>query len=501
LGYAVAAAGLLAMCCIVTIHVNDETIRAEAAVNNEDSGMLFEHEQHDSDDLSESERQLIAAAGDDDDDDEVPEQKFSELSNAQNHADRARKGEDSEDDLTSDEQIMIHAANKLKNDDTPLKKAPVSAKKFAAKSQPQPVSDIATEFKSEQLRDVAHKDHEDSSADKDGLTAEDRALISAANNNDVKKLAKKKVVKQVRKAVPHLHAKRVHNLKAQVMASIQHSLKKQKAKKTPAHFHKKAWGEMNEGERKLRTTDDDLSPEMRSLIAAASHEDPHNLQRAKMQLGPNLEAIEEHLDSRPLAQKQMMPRAGAVDEKAIMRKAMEKITKVAAQKAVFAATTTMPELHAATVAHAQSARQAAPVSATIKPNMSLRDARSIVYGMSSHPMHAATHFDEEQHDDKEDHTSTLKSVEDMRHEEQLKLRAKFQQMEASSSKVSEDSWQRKLEAADKKAAKMAIHKALPLTRMEIARASLMRRNLAAQYRANDAFKGDLDLEATITGAQ
>merc|ERR1712159_454983 len=135
-------------------------------------------------------------------------------------------------------------------------------------------------------------------------------------------------------------------------------------------FKKKSWGEMNDGERKLRQMDDELSPKERALIDAASHEDPHHLQRAKMMLGahlgPNMAAIEEKLDSHPLVPQvpHKAPKA-AVSQKAMMKKAMEKITKAAAQKAVMSVTTTMPELHAATAA---TVAQAAPVPPAIQPN-------------------------------------------------------------------------------------------------------------------------------------
>jgi len=490
LGYVVAAAGLLALCCVVTMHSNDESIRAET--EHSVSGMMFEHgESRESDDLSESDRELIAAAGDNDDD-ERPTIKYSELTNVQNKGDRARKGEDKEDELSPDDANLINAAGKLKSDDMPLQKYAVAKKKVAAKAEPKAVEDLATEFKSEKPRKIAYKKR---SADKDGLSAEERALISAANNNEGKVPTKMAKTATKKAHMPHLHATRMTTLKAQVMASIKHKLAKKKA---PADFKKKPWGEMNDGERKLRSTDDALSPEMRELIAAASHEDPHNLQRAKMQLGPNLAAIAEHLDSRTVEIQTAPKQVAAVDQKAIMKKAMEKITKAAAQQAVMAATTTMPELHAAAVARQPA--PVAPVPSAVQPSaLSMHDARSIVYGMSSHPMHGPVHFDEDEHDDKEEPTQTLKSVEQARSDAKTMLKVKFQKLEAQSSKTAEDSWQRQLEAADQHAAKMAMHQALPLSHIEIARARLMRRNLAAQYRANNAFQGSSDLDAVIEG--
>merc|ERR1711939_889791 len=142
----------------------------------------------------------------------------------------------------------------------------------------------------------------------------------------------------------------------------------------------------------------------------------------------------------------------------------------------------------------------------------MHDARSIVYGTDASKKIASLHSldTEAQAPSADDPEATLKSVEAERsHQEQL-LKAKFHQLEVQNSKASESSWQQKLAAADRKAAMIARNRAVPISPMQIARARLMRRKIAAQYRASqassvDAFDPDtthsMDAHSFIMGGQ
>jgi len=307
---------------------------------------------------------------------------------------------------------------------------------------------------------------------------------------------KKHLKKLVKKVVPApkvlstLPEMKQEQLKDEVAETIKSVMKKTHVKKAVKHDKiTKPWQQMDRNEKKLSAADDQLSPAERNLIEAAQHEDPSKLQRAKLQLGPNvgMEAIEEKLSVHTVPVKQ----TDAQLQKSVMKKAMEKITKRAAQKAVMTATTTIPELHAPGVdlkKTLKSVPKEEPAAPTFK-NDALQNARAIVYGTPVKTTLAKMHSPgpaESPTEDKETPEATLKSVEDMRRAQQLKLKQKFQQLETQSTKASESSWQKQLEAADRKAAQMAQHRALPLSPIEISRAALMRKQLAAQYRADAA---------------
>merc|ERR1719247_1051367 len=60
-----AVASALALCCVLTLHINDESIKSEVAVEQEHAGMMFDHdddEDEDSDELSPAEQALVDAA-------------------------------------------------------------------------------------------------------------------------------------------------------------------------------------------------------------------------------------------------------------------------------------------------------------------------------------------------------------------------------------------------------------------------------------------------------
>lgn len=511
---AVVVAGILAVCCLVTLNVNDETIRAEAAVATEHGGMMFEHEEEeDSDDLSEVDRQLIAAA--DIDDDQVQTVKYSQLRGVKNTADKKKTSdqEDAEDMLSKEDNDLIHAANAVPtNAPWDRKKAKKAHRAVPVKVKTQPEDLEETEVAKPHF--TAHK----LGASDDDLSPEDEALIHAAANNNHKALPHKYMMRHEKQHTykPAVHRAAVHKLavptpvrkaepvqissvskmQSEIATSIALKMKQAheaKLARKPAHvkhmdFAKKPKHQMSDGEKKLRQTDDDLTPEERKLINAASHEDPQKLRRGRLQRhleDPSLDMIEEKLRPGPATRPMRRPTQAArpgLDNKAVMRKAMEKITKSAAQKAVMAATTTLPELHTSDLLH-----KTAPVAKAAAPKIPSYDAkkmssaRAIVYGTKANLGKLQQHLVDPA-DKLEPSESSFKTVADARAVQAKALKAKFHRLEAESSKTSEDSWQHQLEAADQRAALMARHQAVPTSPLQIARAAMMRRKMAAQYR-------------------
>jgi hypothetical protein len=146
-----------------------------------------------------------------------------------------------------------------------------------------------------------------------------------------------------------------------------------------------------------------------------------------------------------------------------------------------AATTTLPEELQApkvTLKVSAPATPAAPAIPTFDAKMN--NARAIVYG--THANLPSLHAHTAVHSPKE----TFKNVAQTRNQEQQALQAKFHRLEVESHKSTEDSWAKKLAEADRRAAMIAQNRALPVSPLEAARGNLLRKKLAAQYRASTA---------------
>merc|ERR1711871_141710 len=312
--YAVAVSAALAMCCIVTIQLNDEGIRAEVAAAAEHDGMLYEHDDADSDDLSPAEEALINAARSRPDIAPPVQQHKAVAAKHSNHE------ETDEDQLSPAEQALIGAASAhsgapAAHSARPAQtgaKTPVAVSKkpteelstvsesrhkhvigsdedelseeekqlISAASheerRKQPVerddASKATEQNTGQATEqpiVKHDDTATSSNDPDDLSQEEKALIMAARSepsNHVSATSQAKTTKKVVKSKMRNEKKRV--LKAQVNKLFESSgLKSHKQSVRPQivkHHEEK------------RTSDgdsDDLSPEEKALIAAARSKD------------------------------------------------------------------------------------------------------------------------------------------------------------------------------------------------------------------------------------
>jgi hypothetical protein len=400
-------AGVLALCCVATIYVNEEeAIRTE-------------------DDLSESDKQLIAAA---DDEDEPLPLKYSQPRSAQLRvAHRSDKKsptvkESAEDQLSKDDEDLIRAANTVPTNapwDRKLshKKAKKVVKKAAKKAVKRVYTDseeddelsdddqdlihaadatptgkptwgqhfhkakkvhavpVKVQAQPEQMEETAQPEQMEETAvakphlakkrvhftsSKDDLDAEDADLIRAAANphgkasqrwqaagfhmHGQKRAMKKHVTEKHMPAAmnqlavkeqPQHHLQRdmsVKTIQSQISTSINRHIKKQQQIRH-MHFAKKPKHMMSAGEKKLRQTDDLLTPAEKKLIESANHEDPRKLQRARLQTRleePSLDMIEEKLATSHM--KRAVPMRPAQPDKSVMKRAMEKITKRAAQK-------------------------------------------------------------------------------------------------------------------------------------------------------------------------
>merc|ERR1711988_1593251 len=224
---AVVVAGILALCCVVTIHVNDETIRAEATVVREADGMMFEEDDNDSDDLSDADRQLIAAAGESDD--EVKPIKYSQLSGVRDHNDRRKTNvqEDAEDELSKDDEDLIHAANREPHN------APWDHKK---------------------VKKVVKKVKKVHTSPEDELSDDELHLIHAADRVPTRSAPWKAAHKAAHKKAMKVHAAAV---KVQAEPEDMEDMEVSKPHLAASKHHS--------------SDSDDLSPEMQALINAADH--------------------------------------------------------------------------------------------------------------------------------------------------------------------------------------------------------------------------------------
>jgi len=330
----VAVSLALALCCVVTLNFNSETIKAEVAVQEGHAGMMRDHsdDDEDSDELSASEKALIAAA--DSGDEPVAEptldgEKAKSKKTVQN-------SQPSEDDLSPEERDLIAAASAAGS-----KKAPEDAEAVAV-AAPKVKKTVNLSGLKHSIEKAAtssghskgDEDEEDDEDDED-LSPAEKKLIEAAEHNSGPKVAAKPRVQKLSKAMP---AKKVANHPDSDLAS-------EKAK--------------------LLKDSDDLTPAEKKLIKAAGnkkfgHKKPvvvgQPMQAMATGVGQGSEAMTDDM----------------------MKKAMEQITQAAAQQAVAAQTA---KLSAPSGAETLSAPPAVAVAEPAKPKVDpTYDARKIVMG-------------------------------------------------------------------------------------------------------------------------
>jgi len=536
--YAVAVSAVLAMFCIVTIQLSEEGIRAEVAAAAEHDGMLYEHDDAGSDDLSPAEEALINAAKSSPDIAPVQHKAF-----AAKHSNY--EGGD-EDQLSPADQALISAASA--HSGTPaihsaprpaqsgaktpvaVSKKPTQALSSVSESRHKHVighdEDELSEEEKQLISAASHEEHRKqavehddasivkdndtatSSNDSDELSQEERSLIMAARSkpgNYVSATAQAKTTKKVVK--PKMRNEKKPVVRARVNKLFESSGLKSDKQSVPRQVV------MHDEEKRRSDRDsDDLSPEEKALIAAArskdrskadsSHETTKSKHRSLTKSRQRLQTVETeftpadqqliHSDAPVVVKsgKSMMQqievpeskvpvnakKEGEVDRKS-MKKAMEKITKSAARQAVMAQTQAMKiNVPAAESVLGITSPRSRPHT-TAHPEM---DARSVILGVTN----AAAEKKIDAHafvapapSDSAPLPTVSSTMDETRAQEMKRLQQNLQHIKV------QDTWEARLATADQHAQMMAAHQALPLSPNEIARAHMMRSRLAAEEKA------------------
>lgn len=326
-------------------------------MEGEHSGMKHDRDaDDDSDDLTPGEKALIAAANGNKE--AVHTSKFSKIPDIQDSEDQKRnsKEEDSEDQLSAEERKLVSAANLGAKKSKPKKAAKI----------PVPAV-IKTKALSMDLSGVDGSFHKKDA--EDALSPDERALISAANHGQRK--AQHAKVPQV-KASGHLSP---DEDKRTPTTAANRGPQKAQHKKVP---QVKVKGDnFALEEKKLREDSDELSPEEQKLIHAASSQHTSKQAPSKPVVMSSRASSTEQI-AIGSSQAQTAPTAS---NKSMMKRAMEKITKAAAQQAVAAQTEGLSHVADKKVSIGEvPAPKAARASNKLHTTA---DARSVVFGKAS----------------------------------------------------------------------------------------------------------------------
>merc|ERR1712086_478932 len=172
-----AASVVLALCCVVTIHMNDESIQTEIAAGVEHAGMLYEHDEVDSDELSEADRTLIQSVQSHFDPPvQLPKDRAKKSKSDRTTSPEA-EDEDEQDQLSPAQQALIRAASAGSGLQHFAVKAPPARAKAKAK--------VAGRKSTTELTSTSESRHQFvSSDDEDELSEEQKHLIAAAHHED-----------------------------------------------------------------------------------------------------------------------------------------------------------------------------------------------------------------------------------------------------------------------------------------------------------------------------
>jgi len=327
----VAVSLALALCCVVTLNFNSETIKAEVAVQEGHAGMMYDHgEDEDSDELSASERELIAAA----DSSDVPVAEPTLDGEKVKSKKTGQKAQPTEDDLSTEDRDLIAAASAAG-----YKKAPQKAEAVAVAApkvrETVNLSGLKHSIEKAATSSGHSKDDEEDDEDDEDLSPAEKMLIEAAEHNSAPKVAAKPSVQKLSKATP---AKKVANHPDNELASEKAQLLKDS---------------------------DDLTPAEQKLIKAAGHKKFSH--KKPVIVGKPMQAMATGVSQGSEAMTEDM-----------MKKAMEQITQAAAQQAVAAQTA---KLSAPAGAETSSTPPAVAVAEPAKPKVDpTYDARKIVMG-------------------------------------------------------------------------------------------------------------------------
>merc|ERR1711871_829661 len=343
----VAVSLALALCCVVTLNFNSETIKAEVAVQEGHAGMMYDHsdDDEDSDELSASEKALINAA----------DSGYEPVAEPTLDGEKAKskktvqKAQLSKDDLSPEERDLIAAASAAGS-----KKAPEDAEAVAV-AAPKVKKTVNLSGLKHSIGKAAtssgHSKGDEDEEDDEDLSPAEKKLIEAAEHNSGPKVAAKPLVQKLSKAMP---AKKVANHPDSDLAS-------EKAK--------------------LLKDSDDLTPAEKKLIKAAGnkkfgHKKPvvvgQPMQAMATGVGQGSEAMTDDM----------------------MKRAMEQITQAAAQRAVAVQTA---KLSAPSGAETPSTPPVVAVAEPAKPKVDpTYDARKIVMGNVPAPAaHPALSFEDD----------------------------------------------------------------------------------------------------------
>merc|ERR1712086_411483 len=490
--YAVAVSVVLALCCVVTIHMNDESIQIAAGV--EHAGMLYEHDEVDSDELSEADRTLIQSVQSHFDPPvQLPKDRAKKSKSDRTTSPEA-EDEDEQDQLSPAQQALIRAASAGSGLQHFAVKAPPARAKAKAK--------VAGRKSTTELTSTSESRHQFvSSDDEDELSEEQKHLIAAAHHEDDDQ-------QPVAKAMPHSKVEKKVEKKVDMQKVVKAQLQKvMKSKVQKIVKHTKRVSSSNDDS-------DALSADEKALISAARSKPDHagvsvrshshglsnsrqHLQKVETDFTPaEKKLIHNHSSKAPVvvkshksmmqqieatkAQLQVSPKSKSQADKKSMKMAMEKITKSAAQQAVVAQTKALK----INVPAAESVLGVTTSHAAVTNKMahSGLDARSVILG--------ETHAAAEEAADAQAFAASpatpiaslstsppVVSIEQARTREIKKLKQNLKQIKVP------DTWEARLAEADRHAQMMAAHQALPLSADEIARAHMMRSRLAAEDNA------------------
>merc|ERR1711959_30866 len=262
-GVALASIALMALCCVVVLHVNDDhaikmDVKEGHDVYDSDMDNLMEllqetAERKNEDDLTGEEKALINAAGKNDDpagegaargepmlhwsDVEDHEESMGEPEDHHDHHPHnevhSKAEEDNKDSLNDEDKALITAANGRTLSLTPKKKAvqKLAHMKHTSYATPKAQKKLPQHLEAHRRPLVVQQEmpkEKPASDPQDELSNEDKALLAGADG-----LAKPKTVKVARKVVkkPHKVAKK-HTAKKVVKKAVHaHKMKAVKAKK------------------------------------------------------------------------------------------------------------------------------------------------------------------------------------------------------------------------------------------------------------------------------
>merc|ERR1711939_681513 len=310
-GVALASIALMALCCVVVLHVNDDhavkmDIKEGHDVYDSDMDNLMEllqetSEKRNEDDLTGEEKALINAAGKNDDPEgdgrsqgeamlhwsevEDHEETYGEKEDHHDHHPHSKvhskAEEDKKDSLNDEDKALITAANGRTLSLTPKKKAVAKLAHMKHTSYAAPKAHKKQAHRPLVVHEEPKHTEKPKGDPQDELSNEDKALLAAADGLAKPKRRAHRVVKKVAHKVVKKHAAkkvvkkavRVHKMKAKA---------KKAPKKAPVQmYHKHSMHHVHE----RHSGEDGLSNSEKALLAAADagahHKAPHHKKAQK----------------------------------------------------------------------------------------------------------------------------------------------------------------------------------------------------------------------------